>query len=431
VQMNKKAGIVYLITASILVISGFSACSSTPSSTPAITSPSIAQSANRSNTQRVGGSTPSSTASSGLISQPTIVLPNKQNKTVTGNGTVTVPKYANLYFGTAGKIAAINIKQGDIVSVGAVLAKLDTTSLEAAVAQSQVSVDQTQANVSQIQLNIITDQSSLVKAKQNLAAQQDVQDIQTKIDNANIQLQQAKLMSDQAGRLGNSTEAQYWHSQIIYLSDDTNVSSSDPKHKPNGGLIGVLQQQMSDLLTDPAQAGAILVSSATAAAQIQQYVLAIQQADAKIVTDQANLVTAQANVITSQNSLKIAQQQLNDATIIAPFNGIVAAVNQNAGDIISAPSQSQHPIIYLIDPTTLELTISVNELDLPKIQIKQKASIMINAFSAAKISGEVTAIAVTPTVQGGIVNYSVTVAFSAPPNLDVKVGMNASAEIGN
>ena len=72
---------------------------------------------------------------------------------------------------------------------------------------------------------------------------------------------------------------------------------------------------MSDLLTDPAHAGATLVTSgANGAAQIQEDVLAVQQAQAKIVTDQANHYanTAQNNVVLAQNKVVDAQTTLTN-----------------------------------------------------------------------------------------------------------------------
>lgn len=363
------------------------------------------------------------------FSQPTINLAN-QNRIAKGSGTVTVVKYANLYFGSAGQITTLNVAQGDKVTQGQVLAKLDTTNLAASIAQYQASIVQINANVAQNQQTLLQDQASLVKAYQNLAAQQDVQNIQTQIDNANIQLQQAKLMLSYAAQSPNSGDLKYWTSQITFLSSDTRANSG-VAHKEDGGLIGILTNNMSKLLTDPLNAGATLVSSATAADQIQQFVLAIQIAQAKIITDQANTAVYQANLTTAQKNLQIYQQQIAQATLICPFDGIVATVNQNAGDTIGAPSQSSKPILYIFDPTNLQLAVNINELDLPIVKIGQKAKVTINAYPNTPINGNVIAISPTSTVVGGIVNYTVIISFTAPPNTDVKIGMNASAEITN
>ena len=66
---------------------------------------------------------------------------------------------------------------------------------------------------------------------------------------------------------------------------------------------------------------------------------------------------------------------------------------------------------------------------MPKVKIGQKAGVSIDAFSGVKLDGQVAAISPSPTVQGGIVDYQVTIAFSVPSNTDVKIGMDGSAMI--
>jgi hypothetical protein len=55
--------------------------------------------------------------------------------------------------------------------------------------------------------------------------------------------------------------------------------------------------------------------------------------------------------------------------------------------------------------------------------------VKLDAFPGLKLDGKVTEISPMPTVQGGVVDYSVTVTFTVPPNTEVKVGMNGSANI--
>ena len=59
---------------------------------------------------------------------------------VTGDGNLSLPNQRELTFGTSGKIAEINVADGDRVTTGQVLARLDTTSLERAVTTAEDSV---------------------------------------------------------------------------------------------------------------------------------------------------------------------------------------------------------------------------------------------------------------------------------------------------
>ena len=52
---------------------------------------------------------------------------------VTGDGDLSLPQHRKLPFRTIGDITEVNVEEGNRVSKGQVLAKLDTTSLEQAV----------------------------------------------------------------------------------------------------------------------------------------------------------------------------------------------------------------------------------------------------------------------------------------------------------
>jgi multidrug efflux pump subunit AcrA (membrane-fusion protein) len=385
--------------------------------------------------------------------------------TVTGTGNLALENKQELSFGQTGlasqastaKISAVNVVAGQSVKKGDVLVKADPTnwqdqlttdqhsvdSANATVAQAKSNLAQAQAKVPSDQANdqatllqdqttLINDQTNLVKAQQNLAAQQDVQNIQNQIDNANIQLQQIQVLLQKAVQSGNTTDAQYWRSQITYLSVDTNANSSDPRHKPNGGLIGTLQQQMSTLLTDPLHAGATLVSSATSATQIQQFSLAVQQAQAKIVSDQAKIVidqaslatdltndqasviNAQNNVVNTQNNLEGAQTNLtNDQNspqeIDAPFDGLITVVSVSQGQIV----QRSATLIEIADPTKFVTNILVTETDSESIKLGDAATISFNALTGLNFPGAITQIAPLATTSQGVVNYGVTVELTS------------------
>ena len=359
-----------------------------------------------------GGLSGSPVSGSVQNTQQALELP-VQTSSIVGTGTVTVATYANLYFGSAGQIASINVKQGDQVTKGTILAKLDTSSLELTLAQDQNTVDQAQAAIDQAQQSLLQDQLSLVQAQQNLNAQEDVQAIQEEIDNVNYKIAAAQAMVKEGTRSGDSTEVKYWREMITEYETE----------------IVRYQEQMETLLSDPVNAGSTLITDATSATEIQQYTLAVQIAQQQITTDQSNLAAAQSNLILAQKTLELDQLQLAQATILAPLDGLIAQVYYQTGDILSAPSQSQDPVIYMIDPGTMQLDIYVNELDMPQVKLNQKAGVSINAFPDAEIDGVVSAISPVSTTLDGVIYYCVTVNFSVPSGIDVRTGMNGSAAL--
>ena len=402
----KSLKIPALILSGMVVMMILAGCSSTQSNSLTNT-PSSSQHASPSNisSQQSPGSIPASNGT-GSAAQPTNTLPDTQANTISGAGTVTIAAYANLYFGSAGQIATINVKEGDHVAKGTVLAELDTTSLEATLTQAMVNLDQAKLAQTQAKSNLVTAQFNLDKTKSVSDIKDALTDDQLAIKDIEVNLNQAQATGDTSSLkalnqnlAGYEKDLQMQQDTLTkLLSQDLNTSSDSATY---------INGQKYDRLT---------------VEDIQNKQIAVDLAQQTVDKSQDTIDQAQENI-------NVAQQQLSLATITAPFDGLVATVNQNAGDIISAPSQSQHPIIYMIDPSTMEISIGVNELDIPQLKIGKKAVINIFAYPNTKLDGTVTAISPTPVVQGGITDYSVTFTFPIPSSIDVRVGMNGTASI--
>jgi len=116
-------------------------------------------------------------------------------------------------------------------------------------------------------------------------------------------------------------------------------------------------------------------------------------------------------------------------TLVAPFTGIVTTVYIDEGKILPPPSVSQIPIIQLSDPTSMEFVISLDEIDIPGIIIGDRAVVTVDAFPAIAIEGTVISITPLPVVEAGLVSYEVGIAFNVPQNMDIRIGMSATADI--
>ena len=68
-------------------------------------------------------------------------------KTVTAEGTVAAADTEELSFSSAGTVTAVNVKAGDTVKAGQVLAEIDSAELEAAVADADASLADAQAKL--------------------------------------------------------------------------------------------------------------------------------------------------------------------------------------------------------------------------------------------------------------------------------------------
>jgi RND family efflux transporter MFP subunit len=83
--------------------------------------------------------------------------------------------------------------------------------------------------------------------------------------------------------------------------------------------------------------------------------------------------------------------------------------------------------VSIITPKSI-VTISVNEVDVAKIQAGQKATLTFDAIPDLTIAGQVSQIDVVGTVSQGVVSYNVQIAFDTQDSR-IKPGMSINADI--
>ncbi|OHA43639.1 MAG: hypothetical protein A3G04_01130 [Candidatus Taylorbacteria bacterium RIFCSPLOWO2_12_FULL_44_9] len=133
--------------------------------------------------------------------------------------------------------------------------------------------------------------------------------------------------------------------------------------------------------------------------------------------------TAQLTVTQKQNAYQKALNELSDYTVKTPFAGLIASVSAKKGDSVSSGTT----IATLITKKKIA-EISLNEIDVAKIKAGQKATLAFDAFEDLTIMGEVAEIDLVGTVSQGVVNYTVKITFDTDDS-KVKPGMTVNASI--
>ncbi len=105
----------------------------------------------------------------------------------------------------------------------------------------------------------------------------------------------------------------------------------------------------------------------------------------------------------AKKKLKEAERQLEEATIVAPFDGVVAQVNISEGDRVSEGTAA----IRLLNPTKLEVDVVVSEMDVFQIKPGARATVQVDAVSGISFPARVKRISPAATIQQNVVNYKV------------------------
>ncbi len=331
--------------------------------------------------------------------QPMTVTRGNLTLTVSGSGNLEAQSDAKLTFGTAGRIEKIYVTERTLVTKGTVLAKLETDALELAVAQAQMAVVQADVGVTQAQAAVTQAEAALKSAQLTL----------------------------------DKTENTYkWPALEIAIADvdsaraavkyaQTRLDLAPAEQKAEWAAI-VVQATINERVAET-KLNAILGNRDTQEVEIQK--LQVQAAQQSLDLARKSLELAQQSPDVARQALAQAQKRLADATITAPFAGVVADVPFKEKDSVSAVN----PIVHLLDSGTMDLKVQVDEIDVVNVKPGQLAIISADALPNTKLEGTIDSIGLIPAQKSGVVVYDVTLTLNVPADSGLRAGMSATADI--
>lgn len=119
--------------------------------------------------------------------------------------------------------------------------------------------------------------------------------------------------------------------------------------------------------------------------------------------DEVELQTQQVRL--AEIAVDEAHKALDEATLKAPYDGTVAAIDIEVGDLAS--SQSLLPAVTLLTPGALKVRLTVGETDLPGLRPGMVGVMIFDAIQERPFALVLTAIGLAPQVEQGIVIYVV------------------------
>jgi RND family efflux transporter MFP subunit len=153
--------------------------------------------------------------------------------------------------------------------------------------------------------------------------------------------------------------------------------------------IGSVQAQRNEAEANAVRLGKLVGQKLISRAEYDQ---AIAQRDAL----RAQLLAAKNNAQVAGDSLRIADNNVDNATVRAPFAGVVIAKAAQPGEIVSPLSAgggfTRTGIGTIVDMDSLEVEVDVGEAYIGRVQPKMPVEATLNAYPEWKIPAEVIAI---------------------------------------
>jgi len=304
---------------------------------------------------------------------------------------------AVIYSKTAGYLETVTVRPGDPVRAGQIVAIVDHAQLDAQVAQAEATALAAQNGILTAKVAVATAHAQLLNA---IAGRQ----------NAEAQLVNAKAGVAKAA-------AQLKDAQVTQNRMATLVNQ------------GAAAQQTLDDMTAQVQAAQATLDASEAQVKVAQAQIA--QADAQVAAAREQEASARTQVQTQQSqaasqlaALQNARLGVSNATIAAPFNGIVVSRSLDPGAYVTPGTST--PIVTIADLDQTDVTVNVTEVQIAAIRRGAPVSITVDAYPGRTFEGKVTRIAggadqATRTVQ-------VEIDIANPGHL-LRPGMYATAQL--
>ncbi len=368
---------------------------------------------------------------------PTPSGPGKEGGTadVVSAKAVVVPyKEAKLSFKAVGRVQKVLVSEGQAVTAGQELAKLETRDLDQTVRRAEAGLKSVQAQLAKAKAGARPEEITLAEAAVAIA-QGNLAAAQATLNSAQASLN--KLLAGPTGR-----DLQIAEKQVELAKNELwgLQKQRDVTWGVIEGQVAAAQSrvEIAQLQLEQLQAGARAEDIAMARAQVAQAQAGVQTAEAQVRQAQAQLALvkagsraediamAEAAVAQAEAALAEANNALEDAVLKAPFGSTIGAILVDEGELASP----QMPVIRLGALTRLRVqTEDLSEVDINQVRVDQEATITVDALEGKKFQGKVARIASVASDRRGDKVYTVTVDLDAGPESGLRWGMSAFVEI--
>jgi HlyD family secretion protein len=348
------------------------------------------------------------------------VVAQEADDKVVAEAAIEPDRWSELHFDAGGDVVEVLVQEGDAVSAGDVLARLETEDLERAVAQAELDLRQAELRLEQLQEPV---------------EEADIRQAEHAIDQAAaaLRLAQMDVATILDSTLLNETleDAQKVFDDLQHKYD-ARVEMYESGKEPDYWLVDQAQERLDDArlnLDRIRQQGNLQLQDArNEVVRAQQ---AQQEAEDNLEqllegADEHDVAAARLNIEAAELALDEARSNLEEATLRAPLAGIVTKVNLDAGET-AAPGEV---ILVLATLDRLQArTTDLTELDVARVVEGQPAVVTMDALPEQEFAGVVREIALQPGDYRGDVVYAVTVELADATDAPLRWGMTALVAI--
>jgi multidrug efflux pump subunit AcrA (membrane-fusion protein) len=361
--------------------------------------------------------------------------------TVSGSGNLAAASQLDLGFKTSGAVSAIDVKQGQHVTQGQLLATLDPQSAEVTLEQAK---------------------ASLQSAEAGLAREEE-----TDGESSGQGTTGSDGSSSRSGSATASTASTAYTAAATPPAPTTTAppssTSTTTTEAPDATTPATNTSPATKRRATKTAAGTSGPSAGSGSADDAASSPSATTASISAATREANIASARAAVRSERLTVKSDEQAVADTRLLAPENGTIVSLGGEVGEAVSgggtsrdassgesssgasssaatgatagagatssnSSSSSSSSFAVLSDLSSMKLVVPLSESEVGSVKAGQTATVTVEALKSAKLAAHVSEVAALSTSNSGVVSYDVTFQLDQLQS-GLKVGMSATAEV--
>ncbi len=291
----------------------------------------------------------------------------------------------------SGEVVELYVEEGDSVTVGQLLCKVDPEAFQSSVERVQATVDNAKSQVANAKAGLARSEAAL---QQSIAQKKQ---IEAQLENARtIFRRNEQLLKD-----GVISQADYDNAQSSLRSFEANLESA---------------------------------------------VATVRSAEAGVEASRQTIKASEFSVKSAEASLKETRTSLNRTSIYAPMSGVISMMSVEKGErVVGTIQMTGTEIMRIANLSSMEVQVDVSENDVLRVNLKDEVNIEVDAYLDRTFTGKVTEIANSAANTTGInltndqvTNFTVKIRIDRASYNDLlktgskfpfRPGMSASVEI--
>lgn len=164
------------------------------------------------------------------------------------------------------------------------------------------------------------------------------------------------------------------------------------------------------------------------AAELDKAATVLDTAKAAADVARAQVRNSEAVVRQRESQLAQARVDLERTAIRSPVDGVVVKRSVDTGQTVAASLQAPELFVIARNLSDMQVEAAIDEADVGRIRVGQKASFTVDAFPGRGFEGAVTQVRKAAKVESNVVSYTVVIS-AANPDLSLLPGMTANVRI--